>query len=201
MNVTAFSRVFPYAGVSSCGFAAWPPFRCDLSLSVPNLRLSSGRVAPIRSTVLRHSGSYRRPRVSCRRTSSSRALTYTTLSFSGSGYMSRPPRWLVPAFFDANDEAVSSFGLFESNGVALLVRRATVADDRGSYVSVRVRVHGDEAVGERLREALIAWDRAGRPSLTRLLIRAIPIEHPYQPQAGETMLMRVCTRLVLEWSK
>ncbi len=98
---------------------------------------------------------------------------------------------LVPAFFDGSDEAVSTFGLFEVNGIALFGRIATMPDDRGGTVSIGVRVHGDLDVGERLREATLAWDRAERPSLTALRVRAIPIEHPYQPQSGETVLMRV----------
>lgn len=107
---------------------------------------------------------------------------------------------LVPAFFDGNDEAVSSFGLFEANGVALFVRLATVPDaDRSRSVSVGVRVHGDRGVGERLREATLAWDRVGRPGLVSLRVRAIPIERPHEPRAGETVLMRMCTRFVLDW--
>jgi protein-L-isoaspartate(D-aspartate) O-methyltransferase len=104
---------------------------------------------------------------------------------------------LVPAFFEDGDEAASSFGLFEANGVALLVRAAAMPDDRS--VSIGVRAHGDRAVGERLRDATLAWDRAGRPGLARLRIRAIPIAHPHEPRAGETVVTRPCTRLVLDW--
>lgn len=108
---------------------------------------------------------------------------------------------LVPAFFDGSDEAVSTFGLFETSGIALLVRgSAPSADKPGADVPIGLRVHGDLDVGVRLRRALLAWDRAGRPGLARLRIRAIPIEHPYEPTAGETVLVRMCTRLVLEWS-
>jgi protein-L-isoaspartate(D-aspartate) O-methyltransferase len=106
---------------------------------------------------------------------------------------------LVPAFFEGSDEAASSFGLFESTGVALFVRLATMAGDGGRRVSVGVRVHGHLGVGERLRDAALAWDRAGRPGLARLRVRAIPIERPYPPRAGESVLMRVCTRLALDW--
>jgi protein-L-isoaspartate(D-aspartate) O-methyltransferase len=105
---------------------------------------------------------------------------------------------LVPAFFEPGDEAVSTFGLFEARGIALLVR-GTPPDNQGSDVSIGLEVHGDLDVGERLREALLAWDRAGRPGLARLRVRAIPIEHPYEPKVGELTLMRVCTRFVLQW--
>jgi protein-L-isoaspartate(D-aspartate) O-methyltransferase len=105
---------------------------------------------------------------------------------------------LVPALFDGSDEAVSSFGLFESTGIALLARRAMSAD-RARDVSIDILVHVDLDVGKRLREALLEWDRAGRPGLTSLRVRAFPIEQSYVPKAGETVLMRMCSRLVLDW--
>ena len=107
---------------------------------------------------------------------------------------------LVSAFFVAgSDEATSTYGFFEPGGVALLVRAATPPNGADGSISVGVRVHGDAAVGERLRTATVAWNEAGRPSLLRLRVRVYPIECPYQPQAGEIVLMRPCTRLVLDW--
>ena len=105
----------------------------------------------------------------------------------------------VPVFFDGSDEAISSFGIFEANGIAVFVRLATIPDDTDRMVSIGVRVHGGLDVGVRLREATLAWDRAGRPGLANLRVRAIPIEHPYQARAGETVLTRLCSRLVLDW--
>jgi protein-L-isoaspartate(D-aspartate) O-methyltransferase len=106
---------------------------------------------------------------------------------------------LVPELFEGGPLSASSYGLFEPNGVALLVRRPPVPDERSSHVALAVRCHGDAEVGERLHAALRAWDRAGRPGLARLRIRAIPIEQPYQRHPGELVLARVCTRLVLDW--
>lgn len=106
---------------------------------------------------------------------------------------------LVPPFFDGSNEATSTFGVFEANGVAMFVRLATIPGDSGPSVSIGVRVHGDLDVGERLRAAALTWDRAGRPGLASLRVRAIPIEHPFQPQAGEMVLMRLCSQLVLDW--
>jgi protein-L-isoaspartate(D-aspartate) O-methyltransferase len=105
---------------------------------------------------------------------------------------------LVPALFDAGLDGVSTFGLCESTGVALLVRGAARPD--GGARPISVRVHGDVAVGERLRESVLAWDRRGRPGLSRLHIRAIPIERPYDPGPHDSVLMRTCTRLVLAWT-
>jgi protein-L-isoaspartate(D-aspartate) O-methyltransferase len=106
---------------------------------------------------------------------------------------------LVPAFFDPDPMAVSTFGLFERSGVALLVRPATRPDERPGDIAIGVRCYGDPEVGQRLHAALLAWDHAGRPSLDRLRVRAIPIEHPYEPRADEFMAARVCTRFVLDW--
>ena len=107
---------------------------------------------------------------------------------------------LVPAFFVAgSDEATSTYGFFEPGGVALLVRAATTPTAADGSIHIGVRVHGDAAVGERLRTRTVAWHEAGRPSLRRLRVRVYPIEYPYEPQAGEIVLMRPCTRLVLDW--
>ena len=106
---------------------------------------------------------------------------------------------LVPAFFGEGDEAISSFGIFEANGVAVFVRLPTIPADTDHRVSIGVRVHGDLDVGVRLREATLSWVRAGRPGLASLRVRAIPIEHPYQARAGESVLTRMCSRLVLDW--
>jgi protein-L-isoaspartate(D-aspartate) O-methyltransferase len=106
---------------------------------------------------------------------------------------------LVPALFDGGGGQAATFGLFERAGVALLVRLATAPGDRGSTLTIGVRAHGDAAVGERLRGALRAWDGAGRRGLAGLRVRALPIEQPYAPRAGEFVLARACTRLVLDW--
>lgn len=104
---------------------------------------------------------------------------------------------LVPAFFDGSAEAVSSFGLFEAQSAAVFVRLATAEASRS--VSVGIRGYGDRGVAERLREATLAWDRSGRPGLAGLRVRAIPIERAHEPRAGETVLLRMCTRFVLDW--
>jgi protein-L-isoaspartate(D-aspartate) O-methyltransferase len=107
---------------------------------------------------------------------------------------------LVPALFDGSDDVVRTFGLFEASGVAVFARLETMPDaDRDRGVSFGVRVHGDRGVGERLREATLAWHRAGRPGLTGLRIRAIPIERPHEAGHGEIVLMRPCARFVLDW--
>lgn len=106
---------------------------------------------------------------------------------------------LVPAFFVAGSDEATTYGFFEPGAVALLVRSATTPTPADGSIHVGVRVHGDAAVGERLRARTVAWHEAGRPNLPRLRVRVYPIEYPYEPQAGEIVLVRPCTRLVLDW--
>jgi protein-L-isoaspartate(D-aspartate) O-methyltransferase len=106
---------------------------------------------------------------------------------------------LVPALFDGTGEVASTFGSFEPGGVALLVRAAAPPGPADGTIYLDVRVYGDQGLGERLRAATQAWDRAGRPRFDRLRIRAYPIDSPYDQRSGEIVRERPCTRLVLDW--
>jgi protein-L-isoaspartate(D-aspartate) O-methyltransferase len=106
---------------------------------------------------------------------------------------------LVPPFVNDSAEAASTYGFFERGGVALLVRTAATPTAADSSISIGVRVHGDAVVGERLKAATVAWSDAGRPSLPGLRIRVYPVADPYEPRADEIMILRPCTRLVLDW--
>src|SRR5262245_1720222 len=106
---------------------------------------------------------------------------------------------LVPPFVGDGKEARATYGLFEPGGVALFVREATPAEGADGGVSIGIRVHGDAALGERLRRNALAWSDAGRPDLQRLRIHACPIESPGEPGPQQFVLTRPHTRLVLEW--
>jgi protein-L-isoaspartate(D-aspartate) O-methyltransferase len=107
------------------------------------------------------------------------------------------PTGLVSPFVFDSAEAKSTYGFFEQDGVAVLVRAAPSNADGG--LSIGVRAHGDSTVGERLRAATVRWHEAGRPSLAHLRVRLYPIESSYEPRPGEIVLIRPCTRLVLDW--
>jgi protein-L-isoaspartate(D-aspartate) O-methyltransferase len=107
---------------------------------------------------------------------------------------------LVPPFFCGGNEWVSTFGIFESDGVALFIRAAATPDAADGGVSIGIRAHGNPDVGERLRAAMLGWVEAGRPSLAGLRVRAYPIQYPYHPRAREIVLTRPYTRLVLDWA-
>jgi protein-L-isoaspartate(D-aspartate) O-methyltransferase len=102
----------------------------------------------------------------------------------------------VPALFEGDDMR-ASFGLFETTGIALLLRMGN--DEPRHGVRLGVRAHGNPTVGKRLEAAVRAWDDAGRPGLARLRVRAYPIDEPYRPHPGEIELIRPCTRFVLDW--
>jgi protein-L-isoaspartate(D-aspartate) O-methyltransferase len=107
---------------------------------------------------------------------------------------------LVPTLFRNGDEWVSTFGFFESDGLALFTRAAPTSDAAADGVAIDIRTHGNQNVGERLRAAALGWDEAGRPTFARLRVRAYPIEYPYHTEAPETVLTRPYTRFVLDWS-
>jgi len=106
---------------------------------------------------------------------------------------------LVPPFVGDGKEARATYGLFEPGGVALFVREATPPEGADGGVSIGIRVHGDAALGERLRRNALAWSDAGRPERQRLRIHASPIESPGEPGPQQFVLTRPHTRLVLEW--
>ena len=106
---------------------------------------------------------------------------------------------LVPALFEGTGEVASTFGFFEPDGVALLIRAAGPPGLADGTVSLGIRAYGDPGVGDRLRAAALAWDQAERPRVDRLRIRAYPIANPYEPRSGELVRERPYTRLVLDW--
>jgi protein-L-isoaspartate(D-aspartate) O-methyltransferase len=106
---------------------------------------------------------------------------------------------LVPSFVGDGVEAVATYGLFEPGGVALFVRLEPPRHADGG-IAIGVRVHGEATLGERLRATTLAWNEAGRPGVERLRIRAYPTEASCEPQPKEIVLIRPCTRLVLDWA-
>ncbi len=63
-----------------------------------------------------------------------------------------------------------------------------------------VRTFGqDDALAERVIERVRSWDAAGRPSREGLRIRAYPKDAGYVPSAGEVVVDKRWSRLVLDW--
>ena len=57
----------------------------------------------------------------------------------------------------------------------------------------------DESLAHRLIEQVATWDAAGRPLTGALRIRAYPPDTGEAPMAGEIVLQKEWTRLVLDW--
>jgi protein-L-isoaspartate(D-aspartate) O-methyltransferase len=106
----------------------------------------------------------------------------------------------VPELFGERDRMVASFGFFERNGVAMLARAPAPAGAPEGSTGIAIRVHGDVEVGHRLHAAVRAWVDAGSPEHSRLQIRAHPIDAPCTPRPGEVVMLRPCTRFVLDWA-
>lgn len=61
-----------------------------------------------------------------------------------------------------------------------------------------VRAFGDDGPAERLIARTIAWDAVGRPGTDRLGLRAYPADAGYRPAAGEAVVRKRWTDVVVD---
>jgi protein-L-isoaspartate(D-aspartate) O-methyltransferase len=105
--------------------------------------------------------------------------------------------------------SVSTIALYEETGLAALMRppgqAAPLADinklaaDRTPF-PLYVRQFGpDESLAQRLLARVQAWDAAGRPATDRMRVRAFSKDSTYAPAAGEFVVQKKWTRLVIDW--
>jgi hypothetical protein len=91
-------------------------------------------------------------------------------------------------------------GLVDTDALALLIRPgASPPPPESNPFDLQVRAYGDPALAHRLVELLRTWDAAGRPDDRALRIRAYPREVAYRPLAGEFVVEKPHTRLVIDW--
>ena len=57
----------------------------------------------------------------------------------------------------------------------------------------------EDALAQHLVRQIQAWDAAGRPSFDRMHIHAYPKDSTYVPAAGEIVLEKQWTKLIIEW--
>lgn len=57
----------------------------------------------------------------------------------------------------------------------------------------------EDSLAQHLVTQIQAWDAAGRPSFDRMHIRAYPKDSTYMPAAGEIVLEKQWTKLIIEW--
>lgn len=113
-------------------------------------------------------------------------------------------RGLVPCLFTFGGNWRSCFtvGLLDCEGLALLSRPPHNQATNGEVDTLALWVwcYGpDETLGGQLRQAVEAWDAAGRPGTEGLRIRAYPADYPYEAAEGDVVLPKRWSKLVVDW--
>ena len=117
-------------------------------------------------------------------------------------------RGIVPPLFGSSGQFYWAAGILEGGSLCLLIRpddgslSGTSSDcTPGDHAfELVIRSYGpDDTAARRLRDHVTAWDAARRPSTAGLRIRAYPHEVAYVPSAGEFVIPKRWTRLVLDW--
>ena len=117
-------------------------------------------------------------------------------------------RGVVPCLMEYPGEGQSclTMGLLGDDSLSLFAHSASQTaspqkhDDPGT-MELNIRNYGPSpAVGQRLVDQVLAWDAAGRPSSEGLHIRAYPYNADYVPSAGEFVVHKERTQIVLHWS-
>jgi hypothetical protein len=116
---------------------------------------------------------------------------------------------IVPPLFGSAGQFCWTAGILDGGSLCLLVRPddGSPAESSGNCApgkhafELLVRSYGPgDAVAGRLRDHIKAWGAAGRPSTTGLRIGADPDDTAYILRAGESVIPKRWTRLVLDWS-
>jgi protein-L-isoaspartate(D-aspartate) O-methyltransferase len=112
---------------------------------------------------------------------------------------------LVPDLSGGSSGFHATIGLFEEITLCVLMCSSDHSSCREPSPDTLscpliVRSFGpNEQLAERLIQHLMAWETAGRPSLTGCRIKVYPQEVSYMPSAGEIVIAKRWTRLVLDW--
>ncbi|PYM90257.1 MAG: methyltransferase, FxLD system [Candidatus Rokuibacteriota bacterium] len=112
----------------------------------------------------------------------------------------------VPYLYGVAGKYRSAAGVFEGTSAGFFMRPPSDAypsepEPEPKPFELYVRGFGDGALDDRLRQHARAWDAAGRPTSSGLRIRALPIDATYAPNAGEHVVEKRWTRLVLDWPR
>lgn len=113
-------------------------------------------------------------------------------------------RGLVPYLFGLAGKFRGAAGLLEGRSACLLMRPPDESPpveepENLPPFDLFVRGFGDAALTDRVLGQVRAWDAAHRRGTEGLRARAYPIDLPYVPSAGELVVPKRWTRLVLDW--
>lgn len=105
----------------------------------------------------------------------------------------------APLSLPADAEGRGAAGIAEGGSLALL--GAGTSDDGSPQRAIIIRAYGPEVgLTERMLGALHAWDRAGRPPLEAVRIRAYPAAMPAPASRhGDVVIRKRWSTLVLSW--
>jgi protein-L-isoaspartate(D-aspartate) O-methyltransferase len=113
---------------------------------------------------------------------------------------------IVPYLFGWNGHHTvrATSGVLDEAGLAVLMqpRGQPPAPDAPNDAAFELFVRSfgsSDAAAQRLIDQVVAWDAAGRPATWQLEIRAYPHDSCYVPLAGEVIIPKRWTRLVLSW--
>jgi protein-L-isoaspartate(D-aspartate) O-methyltransferase len=104
----------------------------------------------------------------------------------------------LPHLFGSPERFRATLGLVDASGAAVLAW--CHQPGQSNELCVRAPAAAD-ALAERMREHVQAWDAAGQPSDADLHIRAYPSASRPQPEPGEIVVDQRWTRFVLRWSQ
>ena len=108
------------------------------------------------------------------------------------------PGRIVPPFYQERnaDQAICwTDGILDESGIAVFHRDAGEAQP----IELLVRGYGhDRGVAERLVGHILAWEAAGRPSMSDISITVLPIDTPYEPD-DEVMVPKRWNKLAVRF--
>lgn len=112
----------------------------------------------------------------------------------------------APFFWGVPGKWSGAPGILTADGLCLLTREpGDVPDDdaprNAAPVEVQVRCYGGgESFVSRLIESLAIWNKADRPYLRGMSLKAYPRNAAYRPGTNERVILKRWTQLVLKWT-
>ncbi len=107
----------------------------------------------------------------------------------------------IPYLIGQKGQQRRTMGLLDDDSLVLLANpRYQEPPPEQTPFELHLRSFGpNQALAQQFLAHLQAWDQAGRPSLDNVRLRVYPRWQPYQAQAGEFVLPKRWTQIVVDW--